>query len=256
MIMQKNKPSERGYLTIETILSLSFFTLAIMFVYMQVKIIIAENIMQNAVNNMAKEVSSYVYILDKLGMILDHSDDDNKKVDALISDGKGAIDNVVDFTNQLFSGANGNTDDMASSMSAFVDALKSSKETLISDINNLDKNDLKNAGIAAGENAVKGLSNVAMSNYFGERLNNYLPMEKSKFCRQFFIENDSSDGNKQISFHLSRVFPTTDCDSVLVAVTYKTSSPIKFIDLGRDICKYAYSGAWVTSSKNQLKKGG
>lgn len=254
--MCKIKPNERGYLTIETILSLSFFTLAIMFVYMQVKIIIAENIMQNAVNNMAKEVSSYVYILDKLGMILDHSDDDNKDVNALISDGKGAIDNVVDFTNQLFSGANGNTDDMASSMTEFIDALKSSKDTLVSDINNLDKEDLKNAGITAGENAVKGLANVALSNYFGERLNNYLPMEKSKFCRQFFIENDGADQNKQISFHLSRVFPTNDCDSVLVAVTYKTTSPVKFIDLRRSICKYAYSGAWVTSSKNQLKKGG
>lgn len=254
--MKKKRRDNRGYLTIETIISLSFFTLAIMFIYLQVKIILAENIMQNAVNNMAREVSSYVYILDKLGLILDHSEDDNKDVNKLISDGKGAIDNVVDFSNQLFSGGGENSDDMASAMSEFIEALKQDKNTLVDDINNLDKGDLKNAGITAGENAVKGLANLALSSYFRSRLKSYLPMEETEFCRKYYVDLDKENGGDCFSFKLSRVFPTSDCDSVLVAVTYKTASPIKFIDLRRNICKYAYSGAWVSSSKNQLKKGG
>lgn len=254
--MSKIKPNERGYLTIETIISLSFFTLAIIFVYTQVKIIIAENIMQNAVNNMAKEVSAYVYVLDKLGMILDHDDDKNKDVNALVSDANGAIGNVVDFTNQLFSGDGSSADDMADSLSQFVDALRSDKEKLIEDIDNLDKEDLKNLGITAGENAVKGLANVVLSKYFDSRLDRYLPMERSKFCSHFLIDASNDNGKGKFSFSLSRVFPTTECDSVLVAVEYRTKSLIKFIDFRRNICKYAYTGAWVSSSQNHLKKGG
>lgn len=252
--MTKIKENSRGYITIETIISLAFFTLAIMFVYFQIKVVIAENILQNAVNNMAKEVSSYVYILDKLGLILEHTDDENKNVNALIGDGKGAIDNVIDFTGSLFGGDGSNSDDMASAMRDFVNALKEDKQKLVDDINNLNKNDLKNAGITAGENAVKGLANIALASYYDGRLDRYLPMEREKFCRHFNI--DIPEGGKAFSFDASRVFPTIDNDSVLVAVTYNTTSPIKFINLKRKICKYAYSGAWVSSSTNQLKKGG
>lgn len=249
--MTNLKENNRGYITIETILSLAFFTLAIMFVYMQVKVVIAENILQNAVNNMAKEASSYVYILDKLGLILDHSEDDNKDINALIGDGAGAIDSVVNFTDGLFSGDNSNGADMAAAMKDFVDKLKDEKAELVEDINNLDKGDLKNLGITAGENAVKGLANITLASYYDSRLDRYLPMERDKFCRYFNI--DIPEGEKAFSFEASRVFPTTECDSVMVAVTYHTASPIKFINLKRKITKYAYSAAWVSSNTNKLK---
>lgn len=255
--MTKNKENSCGYITIETILSLAFFTLAIMFVYFQIKVVIAENILQNAVNNMSKEVSSYVYILDKLGLVLDHTDDENKDINALIGDvmgEDGAINNVIGFTDSLLGGGGTNSDDMAAAIGEFVEALKEEKEQLVNDINNLDKEDLKNAAITAGEDVVKGFANIVLASYYDSRLDRYLPMSREDFCRHFNI--DIPEDGKAFSFDASRVFPTSENNSIMVAVSYKTTSPIKFINLKRKICKYAYSGAWVSSSTNQLKKGG
>ena len=53
--------SETGSYTIEACVSLVFFLVAIMFIYSQIKALIAESIIQNAVNSMAKETASYVY---------------------------------------------------------------------------------------------------------------------------------------------------------------------------------------------------
>ncbi len=245
--MRKFRNESRGYVTIETILSLSFFVLAIMFVYSQIKTVIAENIMQNAVNCMAKEASSYVYILDRLGMILEHDGDENQDINGLIESGNGAVNEIVDFTNNLF-GDTG-SDDMAAAMDQFINSVSASKSELVDGLNKLDKEDLKNAGITAGENAVKGLSNTVLADYYSTRLGEYLPMEKEKFCRVYGIEYN---GGNPFSFASSRVFPTSDCDSVLVAVTFDTKSPVSFIPLKRKICKYAYAGAWVSSNKNKL----
>ncbi len=244
--MKKFKIESSGYVTIETIISLSIFLLAIMFVYTQIKTVIAENIMQNAVNCMAKEVSSYVYILDKLGMILEH-DDENQDINGLIESGNGAVNEIVGFTDDLFGGSG--IDDLSGAMEQFINSVSSRKSELIDGLNKLDKDDLKNAGITAGENAVKGLSNFILDDYYTARLSEYLPMEKEKFCRVYGI--DYKDG-APFSFASSRVFPTTECDSVLVAVTFETKSPVKFIPLKRKICKYAYTGAWVSSNKNKL----
>lgn len=252
--MDKLISRERGSSTVEATLSLTVFILAIMFVYAQIKIVIGENIMQNAVNCMAKETASYVYILDKLGMILDHSDDDNKNINTLIGDGKGAVDDVVDFISDL-SGDEGSQDDnMASALRDFVEEMKNNGNTIVNDLNSINKDDLKNLVENGGENVVKRLTNTLLSNYYDKRLDKYLPMEREKFCNYFNIEVPADGG--AFSFDNSRVFPTIDCDSVMVAVTYETKPMIKFIPLKRKICKYAYTGAWVSSNTNHLKEGG
>lgn len=250
--MSKRSENNQGYSTIEATIALSAFILAIMFVYAQIKVVIGENIMQNAVNSMAKEVSSYVYILDRLGMILDHGEDDNKDINALIGSGKGAVDDVVDFTDSLF-GEDGTTgDDMVSALKTFVETMKNDGGEFVNNLNSVDKDDVKNALINGGENAIKMLSNIALSNYYNARLDRYLPMERDKFCRYFNI--DVPENGSAFSFDASSVFPTVNCDSVLVTVTYHTASPFRFINFKRKICKYAYTAAWVSSNTNQIEK--
>lgn len=246
------KTEKNGYSTIEATIALSVFILAVMFIYSQIKVVIGENIMQNAVNSMAKEVSSYVYILDRLGIILDHDEDDNKDINALIGSGKGAVDNIVDFTGTFFGGGGTSNDDMVGALKTFVDEMKKDGGDFVNNLNSVDKDDVKNALVNGGENAVKNLSNKALSGYYNARLDRYLPMEREKFCRYFNIDIPE-DGNA-FSFETSRVFPTTDCDSILVAVTYHSSSTVKFIPLKRKICKYAYTAAWVSSNTNKIKK--
>lgn len=246
--MKKKLRSKKGYVTIEAILSLVFFLMAIMFIYSQIKVVIAENIMQNAVNNMAKEVSSYVYILDKLGMILEHKEDEGKDINTAIKDTKATAETCIGDLKAIF----GDDDDMVGNLQKFVDDVKSGGTKIKNDAENIDKDDLKEAGVLAAESAVKVGSNFILSKFYTARVKKYLPMDEDKFCRYFNIEFE--EGKSAFSFDASRVFPTLDNNSVFVAVTYQTESPIKFIPLKRKICKYAYSAAWVSSNANEIKK--
>lgn len=251
-MMNIRTEKNQGYSTIEATIALSAFILAVMFIYSQIKVVIGENIMQNAVNSMAKETASYIYILDKLGLILDHDEDDNKDINALIGSGKNAVDDVVDFTGNFFDGDGTSGDDMVGALKTFIDELKKDGGDFVNNLNSVDKDDVKNALVNGGENAVKKLSNTVLSGYYEARLDRYLPMERDKFCRYFNI--DIPESGSAFSFTASRVFPTVDCDSVLVAVSYQTASPFKFINVKRKICKYAYTAAWVSSNTNQIKK--
>lgn len=56
-----------------------------MLAYMQVKAVIAEQIMQHAVDNISQQVASYVYIIDRAGLVLQHSDDELQNTNGLIT---------------------------------------------------------------------------------------------------------------------------------------------------------------------------
>lgn len=62
--MIKKLKNQQGSYTLEALISLTAFVIVIMLAYMQVKAVIAEQIMQHAVDNISQQVASYVYIID------------------------------------------------------------------------------------------------------------------------------------------------------------------------------------------------
>lgn len=251
--MIKSFKSEDGTYTIEACTSLIAFMLAIMFVYSQVKVLICESILQSAVNNMAKETASYVYVLDRMGLVMEYNEEDLKKLNQLYGQAVNEAGNIEESANEFTSLLNdlfkddGDLNskitavgDISGDASSMVDSIKN----IISIAKDVDKNDLQNLVKYSGGTMIKALGNTAMNSYYEWKLSAYLPMEKSKFCSYFMIDEPT------LSFGSSRVFPNDDY-TILVAVEYDTTSPFKDFPIKRHVVKYAYTAAWVKPNSNQ-----
>ncbi len=250
--MSEKLKSENGSYTIEATISLVFFMIAIMFIYSQARVIICENIMQNAVNNMSKEISSYVYILDRVGLVVNHSEEEFKEANQLIANGQDVgtqLDNFSETIGTLFGSADDITGSaaaakdsamsLAGSIKKFIDAFKAySTDDL--------KNDLKTLAISAGESLAKTALNNAVSEYCNWKLTAYLPADIDTFCDYYMVDKNS------ISFKLSRIFPDNENNSILIAVEYTANSPFKAFPIKRKVIKYAYCAAWVSSNTHQI----
>lgn len=254
--MKTISKKEHGFYTIEASIALLAFVLAVMLVFSQIRVLIGECILQNAVNNMAKETASYVYILDRLGLIIDNSELKTDNVDTVIGEGKNISDMLGDgqdltqeFTNtigMLFSDDE-TSDGGEGNPRSITDSLKKILET----INGMSMEELKqeaaSTGVLAGEKLVQLLANSMMSGYYDWKLDAYLPMEREEFCKYFMIDGDL------INFDKSRVFPTDGNNSILVAAEYDTTSPFKMFALKRHVIKYSYCAAWVENNTNSIK---
>lgn len=244
------KKCERGYTTVETCISLLIFMVAVLFIYSQIKSVIAESIIQNALNNMAKEVSGYIYVADKMGLIIDYQDtDDTNKVWGDVKD----IDSKFDATiTSLFNG-----EDASSSSSDFIDAMRKFAGDLKGALSTGDgklntqhiAEEAKNAGIDIAMTGVKGALSKVLANYLESRIDAYLPMEREQFCKYFGIDD------QKFSFEGSRIFPTTANNTILLAVTYESTAPFSndLFHVKRKVVKTAYTSAWVYSNTNDVK---
>lgn len=232
---------------------------AIMFVYSQIKVLIAENIMQSAVNNMAREVASYVYLLDKVNLVVVHKEGETENADNAVSEGKAAVESgreALDETIYLVTGlfsAEGmeqaisdpesvkeDFEGIKGDATSMVDSLKN----MVSAIKSMSEDEWKTLGRNAGEEGVKALGNLALSEFFEWKIDAYLPMESERFYKSFMIDPES------VSFEKTRIFPVSGKYDILVAVEYDTSSPFRDFPLERHIVKYSLSAAWVKMNAN------
>lgn len=255
------RSNERGSYTLEAMISLVAFLVVIMAAYSYVKTMIAETIMQRAVSNMSAQISSYVYILDRAGLIISHKsnefDDLNntvKKGEELIGQGmqtyenisactNGNLDQMTELVGTLFGDGDGS---MKGTVSSFKDFISVAKQ--------VDwKNAAKNSGRLALEDLVKSGANSALSNLYNNMLDEFLPMDRDSFCKAFNIDKNS------ISFKYSAIFPTTDNNSVFVAVEYSVLPKYRIPGMTpRKTIKCALNAAWVSSNANGsgVKSGG
>lgn len=241
--------SESGSYTIEACVSLLFFLIAVMFIYSQIKALIAESIVQNAVNSMAKETASYVYVLDRAGVIVNNSAYNTAASDSLYENVNNAMDGFTGLMSDMYTdnGSGGksiNINGIEGDATSMIDSLKNiysiasntSKEEFVSNA--------KALAVGSGEGITKMLGNELMSYYYRWKLNAYLPMDYSVFCSYFLIDGE-------ISFSNSRVFPSQANNSILVVAEYDTSDPFKAFPRKRHVAKYAFTAAWVSSNTNK-----
>lgn len=266
MIMRKFKfghSDESGSYTIEACISLVAFLLAIMFVYMQIKTMVCETIMQHAVNGMATEMATYVYVLNRAGLVINNNADKFKDVDNAYEAAKDAYSNTSSFYTKNINtftdiyteleggdikGAASTAYSSAKGFSGDAGSVVASIKNMVEMIKNIDVQQTAKDGVrAAGENALKKGSNIVLGQYYNWKLDAYLPGSRADFCKAYMIDPDS------ISFENSRIFPTVKNDNVLVAVTYETKPAFNFIPGNRKIVKVGCTAAWVKSNVNEIK---
>lgn len=258
--MKKRTGSERGSYTLEACISLMAMVIAVAFVYSQVKVVICESIMQHAVDNMALEMSSYIYILDKLGVVAHHSEDEIKNVvDAgeqgaeAVKHGKAAIadvedmaaalDNVPDLLSLLEK-----KDEISASGKDAVEEGKSMVESIKKMISLIKSdnfmNELKRGGFIAAESGLTLLIDGAASEYYDWKLDSYLPTDRDKFCKEYLVDPNS------ISFKNSKLMPGMENNTILVVVEYKTNSPFAMFPIKRQVVKQAFTAVWLADPGN------
>lgn len=264
MTHNKSK-TENGSYTIEASISLIVFVIAIMFVYSQIKTMLCENIMQHAVDNMAAEMSTYVYVLDRAGLIIDDENDRLKDLDSAIgsgetayTDSKNFITNNLDTFTDIYSSLEGgdikgavnttinNKDEFQGNAKSMVDSIKN----FVAAIKKVDWKKTAQEGVrVGGAEALKAFSNgVLLSNFYNWKLDAYLPTDRETFCKRYLIDSDS------INFNYSRIFPTAENNNIVVAVTYETQPAFKMFPVKRKIVKVACTAAWVKNNQNELTK--
>lgn len=262
MIKLKN---ENGSYSLEALIALTSFVLILMLTYSQIKSMIAESIMQHAVSSMSQQVATYVYVLDKAGLVIEHSSDELSKSNEIYVAGEKVVTNVSDIGTTISNGVSNGLDGISAMLETLFsdsDSTKGSAKSMatsfkdfIEKVGTITADDLKTEGTdaarIAGEKLVKNLADAALAEVYNGMLDGYLPSERDNFCRYFNIRKDS------ISFSKSKVFPTLDNNSVMVVVEYVTYPEYKLGNLGdRTVYRCAYSAAWVKSNQNSGSSGG
>ena len=233
------KENEKGSYTIEACISLLAFLIAIYVVFLQINTMVAECVLQKAVDNVAVEISSFSYILKRVGIIPEHDDSEMSSTINAINSGKEAYqnfsstaDDISGFVGGLFENPRGAAEDinnLGASLGSFVQALK-----------NVDwKEDLISTARYATENVVKKSINTALDYFYSSRIKNgmYLPVKYEDFRSIYHVD----DISVTINF-----MPTAKNNTVLVYVKCSVNSPIKFPGLKkREVVKVAYSPLWV-----------
>ncbi len=228
--------NERGSYTIEACIALVAFLVAIMFIYSQIKVLIAESILQNAVNNMAKETAAYVYLLDKAGLVFEHKEDSTKNMDS-------ALGEVSDLMTSLVS-EDGKPDLLTPDSGKFdVSGIGQSVKDIVECLKSVDEAELKNAAREGAESLSLLIGNKIIEAICANRISAYLPMEKEQFCKAYMIKSDS------FSFANSKLFPNNEYN-VFIAVECETVSPFRAFPMNRRIAKYACTAAWVSYNAN------
>ncbi|MGN1119405.1 MAG: hypothetical protein ACI4Q4_03535 [Oscillospiraceae bacterium] len=269
--MLKKLRSESGAYSIEATISLMALVIAVAFVYTQVRVIICESIMQHAVDNMAMEVSSYVYILDKLGIVIHPDGTELESANAAAQQGKQFIDTAketrdslsqkFDNYSQILTSITGdkaptiNIDEAANQITTDINDIKGAGDSMVTSIKAIieiaKKGDWKTeatqAGVIVADSAVTVLADKYMSEFYDWKLSAYLPMDKESFYKSYYIEPDS------VSFSKSKVFPGTKNNTILVCVEYTTKPVFSWFPVRRKIVKQAYTAAWLADPANGLQ---
>ena len=104
--MNRNPKKERGAVAIETALTLPIFMLAILALMVGTMLFRAQAMMQYALNQTAKEISGYFYLLDKLGIATVLSGDATDASEAKVQQANNAIKDVISFAGDIKDNAN------------------------------------------------------------------------------------------------------------------------------------------------------
>lgn len=247
------KGSECGSYTLEALVALVAFLVVIMAAYSYVKTMIAESFMQRAVSNMSAQLSSYVYVLDRAGFIIQHSDDEFDDINTTIGNAGTVINQGKQMYEDVSACANGNLDQMTGVIDTLFGDEEGGMKGMVSSFGEFIKaakkvnwkDTAKNAGRLALEDLVKSGANMALNEMYNNMLDEFLPMDRDSFCKAFNIDKDS------ITFKHSAIFPTTDNNSVFVAVEYKVLPKYRIPGMTpRKTIKCALNAAWVSSNAN------
>ena len=230
---------EKGSASLEACVSLTAFIIAIAFVYSQIQVIICENIMQNAVNNMALEVSSYTYIVDRVGLVMHQQNSEGlQQIDDMQGKASEAMDEFSNAIGTLHGGINGETISAAGSSA---DNMFGSLKEIVEIFKQVNWSQTgKDAGKYVLNEGIDSVIGSLLEGYYMNNLTKYIPSgDLDTFCDAYNVEKSS------ITFEPSCLFPGNKNNTVLVAVKYETRSPFSMFPVNRTIVKKAFTAVWL-----------
>jgi hypothetical protein len=236
-------------------MTLVLFIFALMMIFMLVRTVVLESILQNAVSNMAKEVSAYSYVLSRTGLI---SPVDTSSIDDAYASGEEAVQAAQEAVARYNGTGDQSESEEGLSFSRFGDILTNligggETDTAVNTFfQTLASMDWREAGtsllrktvsevIKMGLNA--GLNNLYYPKQFTKH---YIPVPEDQFYRVFRVDEGSVD------FSYSRFMPTDDNNSISVIVTCKVKPMFNFLPISdMTLTKMAVTAAWVTVNASE-----
>lgn len=97
---EKSEKSERGMVSVETVIFLSLFLVFFLCMLNIMKLVISQTIIQYALNQTAKEISQYSYVIAKAGLE-DNIQRNSQSAGRMVGNTKGVFDSFLGFYNAI-----------------------------------------------------------------------------------------------------------------------------------------------------------
>lgn len=256
----KRLKSENGILTLEASISLILFVFAFLSILSMAKYIHLQSVMQNAINQTAKEISQYSYILSRLGLdrltqgTSPEAEEFSEKTDQYISgitDFMGALqDSGETGTAQSYDGA---TEDFSSKLQS-VDVgniVSKGKELYTSSKDYFDNPSGIISGMVAllGDKAIDTAKSRLIAAPLSKALcRKYIPGGAST-ADEYLTKFGVMDGLDGLNFNLSTLFSDGVSINIVVVYQVKLQLPLS-IEYTMNCKLYASTAGWIASDKN------
>lgn len=268
----KSKRRESGAFAIETVLSLTFFMVAVIALMMVSMIIRTQAAMQYALNQTAKEVSGYYYLVDKLGLARALSGESSDAISKKLEQTDKTVAQIVNFSSDA--------GDTIGDVNAIKDKFNSGKKVTWDDFEKIkdDADALKGKAAELGKDLEKYTKNSKEDNIsmlkavievFGRSLasrafSKYVGGYVCKALMPKYLPGDNlgdfykSAGIIPKSVNFDNTELLLDGRSIKLVVTYKVDAgkmTLGVINKELTFCQVAATAAWVHSDSEEGYKG-
>lgn len=221
----------RGSLAVEASLSLVIFIFGFIAILSLCKITKAQIILQHGVNQVAKEISQYTYILNKIGLERNVIEKNKfiEQTDNMIDGAVNLYDNITNNIDSLNSYNGYNYDDVEK----LVTSIKDVGNNSINYINEAEKY------FSKPTNILKGFALIAKEEIANELISRYIASPINKVLIKKYIEVDEKSADKYLrklgvvdgiyglNFQLSTLF--NDGKTINVTLMYSMRIKVPFI---------------------------
>lgn len=272
--MNRKKRKEAGAIAIESILSLTFFLMTILALMMGTMLIRAQAAMQYALNQTAKEISGYFYLLDKFGIASAISGNSTEAAQASFQQLNDSIGHIVSFSGEIKDDVEGKAQDYEEVVSnakagtltdADIERIKQipqdAKETseAIKNEVNIIKTDLKNLKNADKKEMFKGVLQVFSKALINTALSKYVTPPVCEALMPKYLSTRNLDNFYQqagiiedtINFEGSQML--ADGRTISLVVTYQVDASkltLGFYKKNLQFQQIASTCAWIHPNKS------
>lgn len=263
------KSKETGAISIEAVISMTFFMIAILAIMFISVIIKVQAQMQYAIGQTSKEISGYYYLLDKIGLATvtsGESPDKTKKnlenIDDTIKNVDGTIKHIVQFSGDVENSIdNVSSDISADTINKIIDKGKSDKDAFKDDLDSINKS------LKAVQNGDPKQQLIAVLQVFGKSMINksfsyfVAPFVCKAFVSKYLTSGNIEDYAKSLGLDWDNIdFKSSqlllDGRSIKIDVVYTINTKsltFGMVDQNLTFHQVASTAAWINPNGESTK---